>query len=339
MSHLLPIAATSLATSLMMWALTFSSVAEAAPQSRGTRGEASSHAGPSPKQTMGGQQFWTDLKLYQGWRVQQHALTGRCRLLDGRNRRWTSGDLQQCLTELETLKRQHGLPRMQGKAVILLHGLADTRWVMSDLQEYLEQRGDYEHVLNMSYASTRKDVQAHASALSSVISGLEGVTQLDLVGYSLGSIVIRHYWNAEPDSRIRRVVMLGPPNKGAHLANHFGKSNKLFEWVAGASAMELGSQWKELVAQLGTPDCDLGIIAGAVAKRGLDNPLIEGDDDMIVGVNETLLAGATDFAVLPFTHTELPKKEQVCLLVDRFLRHGFFRSPERRRPIIKRDPS
>ena len=178
---------------------------------------AASQTGPSPKQTLGGQQFWTDLKLYHGWRVQQHALTGRCRLLDGRNRRWTSGDLQVCMTELESLKRKFNLPRMQGKAVILLHGLADTRWVMSDLQSHLEQRGDYEHVLNMSYASTRKDVEAHSSALASVISGLDGVTQLDLVGYSLGSIVIRHYWNREdtgPDARIRRVVMLGPPNKG-----------------------------------------------------------------------------------------------------------------------------
>ena len=294
----------------------------------------------APKQTMGGQQFWTDLLLFRGWRIQQHALTKRCRLLDERNRRWESGDFQTCASRLDDLKRSLGLRRMGGKAVILLHGLADTRWVMSELESHLQQQGGHEHVLNMSYASTRDHVEAHSEALASVIQGLDGVSQLDLVGYSLGAIVIRHYAKrGDVDRRISRVVMLGPPNKGAHLASHFGKGNKLFAWVAGASAVELGTEWDKIAKDLGTPPGAFGIIAGAVARRGIDNPLIDGDDDMIVAVNETLLAGADDFAVLPFTHTELPKKEQVWTLVDRFLENGYFRTAERRRPIIKRETS
>ena len=37
--------------------------------------------------TLGGWVFWTDLLLYDDWRIQRHALTGHCRLLVNHARR------------------------------------------------------------------------------------------------------------------------------------------------------------------------------------------------------------------------------------------------------------
>ena len=52
---------------------------------------------------------------------------------------------------------------------------------------------------------------------------LDGIAEINFVGHSMGNIVIRHYLGDEagkkPDGRLRRFVMLGPPNHEAYLAS------------------------------------------------------------------------------------------------------------------------
>jgi hypothetical protein len=81
------------------------------------------------------------------------------------------------------------------------------------------------------------------------------------------------------------------------------------------------------------PSCEFGILAGG---RGDDigrNPLLDGDDDFVVSVAETRLAGARDFMVVPALHTVIMDHPAVQEYTVRFLQQGFFQSAERRCPI------
>ena len=293
-----------------------------------------------PTPTLGGTQFWTDQLLFRDWRVQQNALTGHCRLLDGKNIRRAWGDFDHCCAKLEECKREQRLEPMRGKVVVLLHGLCSMRYTMSPLGAYLHDNGEYT-VLNMTYASTRSSIDDHAAALDKVISHLDGVEEINFVGHSLGNIVVRRYLGMKtnpaaglrPDSRIRRFVMLGPPNNGSNLARRFDGS-KLISFVAGDPLKELGDQWSEIADGLATPECEFGIIAGDLSPSHVDNPLIPGGDDLIVGVEETRLVGARDFLTIPAAHLlmECDKRAQEPTL--RFLQHGYFRTAETREPIL-----
>jgi hypothetical protein len=156
----------------------------------------------------------------------------------------------------------------------------------------------------------------------------------------LGNIVIRRFlydyeMQSEPNSigsRVKRIVMLGPPNRGSQLARRFPRS-MLVRLVAGSSTVELAKNWSSLQQRLATPRCQFGIIAGGQGDDDGRNVLLEGDDDLIVTVEETKLAGARDFAVLPVYHGIIMLDTQVREYTLRFLQHGYFRSEADRQPI------
>ncbi|MFO1020360.1 MAG: alpha/beta hydrolase [Planctomycetales bacterium] len=282
--------------------------------------------------TLGGLQFWTDQFLHGNWRIQRHALTGGCRLLDGSNvlRGW--GTAEDCRARFEELRAELKLPALTKTVVVTVHGLVRTRNAMQPMCDYLAQQGEWSG-LNFSYASTRKNVDDHARALQGVIEQLEGVEEVHLVGHSLGNIVIRHCLadrarGAEKGARIGRVVMLAPPNQGAAVARVLGKT-KLFEWILGGSAHQLGPLWEELQERLQTPR-DFGVIAGSLLGGKGGNPLISGDDDLLVGVEETKLSGASDFLVIPSPHTFIMLQQRVMEATLRFLQQGYFVSEKER---------
>jgi pimeloyl-ACP methyl ester carboxylesterase len=261
-------------------------------------------------------------------------------LLDERNRRQAWGTFAGCKTKLDALRQHYDLKPMSGRVVILLHGLADPRKNMGGLQEYLEETGLFT-VLNFTYASTQGGVGEHAAALASVMENLHGVEEVSFVAHSLGNLVVRHYLadqtdeatGQQPDPRIQRIVMLAPPNRGAHLAERFG-GNGVYRFFAGASGEQLGEKWQELEAKLATPRCQFGIIAGGRFGGTGGNPLIDGDDDFVVGVEETRLAGARDFVVLPVIHATMMNDTRVRECTLRFLEHGYFVSEAERNPIV-----
>ena len=136
----------------------------------------------------------------------------------------------------------------------------------------------------------------------------------------------------QPDRRIKRIVMLGPPNNGSHLAELL-KESRLFRLFCGISGEQLSSGWDKLSNRLSTPACAFAIIAGGQTKAAR-NPLLLGDDDFVVSVTETRLAGATDFTTLPVLHTFLMDDPTVQKYTLRFLQHGFLISRERQNPIL-----
>jgi hypothetical protein len=319
--------------------------------------------------TMGGKQFWADELFFHHWRIQRNVLTGHCRLLDGGDRRHAWGTFELCRAKLDEIRRERELPPMQGKVVIVLHGLFRSHDSMAPMCRYLEEQGGYT-VLNVGYPTTRRDVAAHARVLGRIVENLDGVEEVSFVAHSLGNIVLRYYLSdraaarvpaAErggtggeggdessekrgddgtgetaprrlPDARIRRLVMLAPPNQGSQVAGFFG-DNGLFRLVAGESAEQLGKEWEKLAEKLGTPPCEFGILAGGRGDGNGINLLLPGDDDGTVAVESTRLAGARDFAVLPVRHSKIVKDPTAMEYTLRFLQHGHFVSEEKREPI------
>jgi hypothetical protein len=125
--------------------------------------------------------------------------------------------------------------------------------------------------------------------------------------------------------------MLAPPNNGAHLAELF-KNNKLFGMLVGPSGKQLAAEWPEVEKRLATPKCEFGIIAGQATLLG-PHPFLDGDNDLVVAVEETRLPGARDFLLLHRHHGEFLRDEQVQQYVLRFLQKGYFVSADARQPI------
>lgn len=293
-----------------------------------------------PLPTLGGTQFWGDELFFDRWRIQRNTVSGHCRLLDGNNLRYASGTFRQCQAVLDKIKIDRDLPPMRGKAVLVLHGIADNRTMMNGLCRYLEEKGGY-RVFNITYPSTRQSIGDHAQGLASVVDHLDGIEEINFVGYSLGNLVVRHYFadylkkhDGRADPRFQRMVMIGPPNHGAELATKLGDS-KLFTLAFGHSGQQLGQLWVWEETSLATPPLEFGIIAGGCGNSMGFNPLLPGDDDSIVTVASTRLAGASDFIIVPAIHPMLPRESRVHVLTLRFLQHGYFVAAERRKPIGK----
>ena len=286
--------------------------------------------------TLGGMQFWSDQLFFHQWRIQRNSFTGHYRLLDGQDVRRAWGTFDECRAALEDIKQREKLPAMTGKAVIVLHGLGRTRSSMNGIAQFLEKNGSFE-ALNVSYPSTIADIDNHAQSLARIIENLKDVEEIDFVGHSLGNLVVRRYLDAAnstagPDPRIKRMVMLGPPNNGAQLAEALDH-NLVSRELIGVPGRELAENWSKLSARLAVPKFEFGIIAGGKQNGCGYNPLLSGDNDMVVTVEETRLAGARDFLCVPVIHTVIMDDRASQEATLKFLESGYFIAQDKRQPI------
>ena len=286
-----------------------------------------------PSKTLGGDQYWADEFIHGDWRIQRQALTGNYRLLDPSDHRRAYGDYDACRSEFDKLRKTEEIPALKKEAVVLLHGLLRSRDTMQPLAKLLQEQTPWE-IINFTYPSSCGTVSEHAAVLDKMLSRLEGVEKIHFVGHSLGNLVVRHWMSDQLqqqkriDPRVQRFVMLGPPNNGAQMAERF-ESNLLFGMVMGQSGKQLAKNWSHLDGKLCVPPCEFGILAG---NAGL-NPLIDGDDDLCVAVEETKLPGAADFRVLPLNHSTLRTDANAQRFTLEFLRNGFFESNDKRQSL------
>jgi hypothetical protein len=289
--------------------------------------------------TAGGKQFWADVCFFHDWRIQCNALTGHHRLLDGANRRHTWGTYDDCRAALDEIRRRDNLKPMQGKAVIILHGLFRTRSAMARLRTAIAEGGDYS-VFCMGYPTTRGSVADHARSLDSAVRSLEGITDLNFVAHSLGNLVVRHWLKDFTDAgtslpagqKFGRMVMLAPPNFQPQLATKLLRT-QFATFVAGAAAEQMATGWEDLESRLATPSFEFGVLAGGKGDGRGYNPLIPGDDDGVITVESTRLPGARDFRRLSVLHSFFMNDEKVHEMTARFLAHGHFESDDSRQPI------
>ena len=282
-----------------------------------------------PIKTGGGTQVWTDHAYRDGYRIQENALTGHFRLLDEKNVRQGWGSKIQCINTLNDLKPKSAQQSdKQQHVAVLLHGLMRTAHSMSPLETELEKNG-VDDTIRFSYASTRKSMSDHAVALRMILEDQGAKTTFSFAGHSMGNIVVRRLIgdlqrDGDPKNilpRCRSMVMLGPPNQGASIARRLAPTG-VFGWVTGKGGLELGPEWQEFVQKLATPPFPFAIVAGDVSENTIQNPLVEGDGDFVVSLDEAKLEGSKEFHTLPVLHSFLMSDERAMkIAVDFIKRH------------------
>ncbi len=280
--------------------------------------------------TLGGGQFWGDVRFVRGWRMQQNVFTGHFRLLDPADVRRGWGTREACDEQLDGLIEAGKIKPMSGTAVILLHGAIRSSKSMNQMAEVMRKEGYT--VVPFDYPSTRVGIDQSADFLQQVIERLVGIKTIHFVTHSMGGLVVRSWSGRYEDRRIGRLVMLGVPNRGAWMAERV-QGNLLFRILYGPAGQQLGSDPEGFIAKLATPRFEFAVIAGQAGKPGGYNPLVPGDDDGTVAISSTRLPGATDFAAIRGLHSFLMNQPQVIDWTRRFLKSGHLRKNGRRQPI------
>jgi len=192
--------------------------------------------------------------------------------------------------------------------VVLAHGMGRTPVSMAPLARALEEEG-YE-VLNFRYSSYCCSIAEIGERLRRELGTTLGPqhTRVHFVGHSLGNIVIRYVLTRDTlPPRVGRVVMLAPPNQGAHAANTFAP---FVGWLL-RPVSELGSDSASTVRRLPrVRDVPIGVIAAR--------------DDRTVKIPETHLAEESAHVVVGGGHSFIMSRRDVKEQVVLFLRTGAF---------------
>lgn len=149
-----------------------------------------------------------------------------------------------------------------------------------------------------------------------------GEGQVHFIGHSLGGLLVLQALEQFPGERLGRVLLLGTPYLGSHVARFFDRS-RLSRWMLGKSIrsgmLQHRPRWNG--------EGELGVIAGCRSVgSGLLIPGLPEPHDGMVAVEETRVPGATDTRVLKVNHTEMLFSAQVARQACAFLENGCFTS-------------
>jgi hypothetical protein len=214
--------------------------------------------------------------------------------------------------------------------VVLLHGLNRTQLSMATLA--LALRCDGYSVSNRYYHTRAASIEQHADALlerlaRDGVGAGPGAAPVHFVAHSLGCIVVRCALRRcvpgrGPLARPGRFVMIAPPNQGSELAARLA-GRAVWDALFGVRAFHQLAR-PEVLTAYGSPPVEFGVIAGGRGDGRGWNPLLPGDDDGVVTVAGTHLAGEADHVVLPALHTTLPWRRDTARQVLAFLASGRF---------------
>jgi hypothetical protein len=174
---------------------------------------------------------------------------------------------------------------------VLLHGALRSSLGMWPTAAYLRRRGV--DARPFDYPARRGTLADHARALDRFVTS-SFPRQPPVIGFlthSMGALVVRA-WLGLPDAKrsaIQRIVMLSPPNKGSSLAAR-NRERPLMQLVYGDAVAELQPSRVQTLPPLPASARVLVLAGGRGDPRGY-NPLLSGDDDGVVAVDEMRLPG------------------------------------------------
>ncbi len=203
--------------------------------------------------------------------------------------------------------------------IVLLHGIHRTANSMRSFQRAFDQRGFL--VINLSYPSMKHSIEESANSIAVRLAPL-GEQEFDMVVHSLGGLVTRAMLARHPRLRVRRLVMLGTPNRGSELATKLQKS-PIYRVLFGKPHSAIAHE-SEFIKNLPPPRCEFGIIAGGFGKKFGMVPWVRGDNDGLVAVESAKLDGAKDFILLRLDHRRLLHSRKAIHQTLHFLEHGRF---------------
>lgn len=147
---------------------------------------------------------------------------------------WT----QDAPTALAAIGPQARLP------VVLVHGYLCNHRIWNDMANALRARGHTVLAVNLEPIFT--SIDNYAPLVEAAVAGLcrtTGSSKVALVGHSMGGLAIRAWMRAHGSQKVARILTLGTPHAGTHIARYTRTPNGLqmawqSPWLAELSASE-----------------------------------------------------------------------------------------------------
>lgn len=206
--------------------------------------------------------------------------------------------------------------------IVLLHGLGRSNTSMWLLASRLEDVGF--HVQRVGYSSLHQSPDEILKDVSLQINQCcrNHTQSVHFVGHSLGGLMVRAYLQDNKVDKLGRVVLLGTPNKGTEVVDHF--SDGWLRNILGPTAKALGTDKNSFPNSLEAPYYPVGIIAGEL-KSTINDMVIPGRDDGIVSVEATKIDEMTDFIILETGHSMMRYDSEVADQTIEFIKNGAFK--------------
>jgi len=225
--------------------------------------------------TFGGKQFWEDVFYYQKWRIQRHYRTKKYRLLDNWDICRAKGSFEECRQAFVRFIEVYEIPRQQGKLVVLLHGLGESKGVFKKLWKKLEQNGY--HVAAINYPSTRKSIKAHLDQLDFFLTHTEDVEEVSFVTKGTSCLLLRYLlskrfaWHEK--FRIGKIIQINPTNLGSEWCAVLSRL-KIFYYIFGPALQECVPDNINKIPQL-QGDTPLGLIFCETFSDKILRPIVK----------------------------------------------------------------
>ncbi|BFM12144.1 alpha/beta fold hydrolase [Simiduia litorea] len=208
--------------------------------------------------------------------------------------------------------------------VILLHGLARSPSSMETLQQALITEGF--NTVNLGYPSRQHGIdELSERAITPALEQCVADDEVHFVTHSLGGILVRQYLAKHKISKLKYVVMLGPPNQGSEVVDKL-EAVPGFHFINGDAGLQLGTGALSVPNSLGPANFNVGIIAGSASINWILSALIPGTDDGKVAIERTKLEGMNDHIEMPVTHPFMMKNDRVIAEVVYYLKQGRFKA-------------
>lgn len=206
----------------------------------------------------------------------------------------------------------------QDEVTVLVHGIWMQGFMMEVLSRRLAAQGF--RTMTFSYDFLTNTPEQNAQNLYRRI-GETGACRVNLVGHSLGGIVILHLLHQFPDTPVAKMVLIGSPVKGSYVASRVNQSAVLRPLLGRSAQKGLLGGAPALEA-----DIPCGVITGS-GRMGIAAVLYSAGDDSdgVVRNSETLMDKATDSICVPRSHTGMIFSSTCAAYVANFLNFGRFR--------------
>jgi len=224
------------------------------------------------------------------------------------------------------------------QTVVCLHGFLGASWNMRFIEKNLNK--DHWNAVSWEYPSRERYIEEHGKKLVPYLKELAKTKPgqpIHFVAHSMGSLVLLVALNhpeCPREAKIGKVVLLAPPLKGSvwgRWLNQFSIAKHLAKEFSGHQLMT-----KSDFSDLGNyPDSlqDVLVIAGSFGF----NPMISGQNDGTLAVQETVLPTPHRHVVIARGHKTIIFSKKAYVLIKSFLEEG---KPQVKKFVFeKADPS
>ena len=208
------------------------------------------------------------------------------------------------------------------ECVVLLHGLLRSASSMEKMEQAFFNEGV--NGVNVDYPSRDHPVEDLALlAINKGVNDCPDGNTIHFVTHSLGGILVRYYLEHNELSRLGRVVMLAPPNKGSEAVDNL-KNFPGYLLLNGPAGTQLGTGNGSIPTAMGPVKFEVGIIAGTRTINPILSQFLPNPDDGKVSLESTKVRGMKDFIAVPHSHPFIMQVPLVIKQALRFVQTGAF---------------